>query len=80
MPYVFTYLLSLGIFFAILFSLLGLLYFIFWIWMLIDAITNPALDDIEKLIWVAVIFFLHFVGPIVYFFVAKNRVPNDRRQ
>ena len=75
MPHFVAFFLGLGIFIW----LLVLLYFIFWIWMLVDCLTNPALDSVEKLIWVAVIFFLHLVGALVYFFVAKNRTPyNDR--
>lgn len=46
---------------------------IFWIWMLIHAITNKGLDSIEKLIWVLVILFLHFVGGLIYFFVGRPK-------
>ena len=79
MPYVFTYLLSLGIFFVILFSLLAVLIFAFWIWMIVDALTNPELDTVEKVIWAAIVFFLHLVGALIYFFVARSRTPYDRR-
>ncbi len=44
----------------------------FWLWMLIDALTNTALDSTMKLVWVLVIFFLPFVGAIVYFFVGRK--------
>jgi len=49
---------------------------IFWIWMLIDALTNPALDSTSKLIWALVIFFLHLLGALIYFFVARGRRSN----
>jgi hypothetical protein len=60
----------LGMFFV--FPLLGILYFIFWLWMLIDCLKNQRLDGTEKLIWVLVIFFLHVIGPLLYFFIAKE--------
>jgi hypothetical protein len=50
---------------------------IFWIWMLIDALTNePTTND--KILWFLVIFFLHFIGALIYFIVrrqARTRVP-----
>ena len=46
---------------------------IFWIWMLIHAITNKGLDSIEKLIWVIVILCLHFVGGLIYFFIGRPK-------
>ena len=47
--------------------------FAFWIWMLIHAITNKGLRDTEKLIWVLVVLFLHFIGALIYFFVGRPR-------
>jgi len=47
--------------------------FAFWIWMLVHAITNPGLRDIEKLIWVVVILFTHFIGALIYFFIGRPR-------
>ena len=46
---------------------------IFWIWMLIDRLTNARLQGVEKLIWVLVIFFLHLLGAIIYFFVGREQ-------
>jgi len=46
---------------------------VFWIWMLIHAITNNGLDSIEKLIWVIVILCLHFVGGLIYFFIGRPK-------
>ena len=61
---------TLGFLIAGLLSLLG---FIFWVWMLIDAITNKRLRDVEKLIWVLVVIFLPLIGSIIYFFVARSQ-------
>jgi hypothetical protein len=47
--------------------------FVFWIWMLIDAIKNKGLSDTEKVVWVLVIIFLHFLGGLIYFFAGRPR-------
>jgi hypothetical protein len=41
--------------------------------MLVHAITNNGLTDIQKLIWVIVIFFTHFIGAVIYFFVGRPK-------
>ena len=46
---------------------------IFWLWMLIDALVNPALNGVEKIVWVLLVFFLHILGALLYFFLARNR-------
>ena len=46
---------------------------IFWIWMLVDCITNEALDGTERLIWVLVIFFSHFLGSTLYYLVVRSK-------
>ena len=51
----------------------GLLLFAFWIWMLIHAITNRGLTDGEKIAWVLIILFLHFLGALIYFFVGRPK-------
>jgi hypothetical protein len=45
---------------------------VFWLWMLIDALTSIR-DTNEKILWVLVIALLHFIGAVVYFFVRKGR-------
>jgi hypothetical protein len=47
--------------------------FAFWIWMLIHAITNKGLRDTDKIIWVLVVLFLHFLGALIYFFVGRPK-------
>ena len=50
----------------------------FWLWMLVDALINEP-DTNQKILWFLVIFFLHFIGAIVYFVVRKGantRSPN----
>jgi hypothetical protein len=47
--------------------------FAFWLWMLIHAITNKGLRDMEKIIWVIVIIFLPFLGSLIYFFIGRPK-------
>ena len=51
--------------------------FIFWIWMLISAVQNQGMTEGEKIAWVLVIVFLHWLGALLYFFVGhpKRKVP-----
>ena len=53
-------------------GLVGLLTFIFWVWMLIDAIKNPRLDGSQRVIWVLVVFFIPCLGSLIYYFVGRK--------
>lgn len=44
--------------------------FIFWIWMLIDCIKSN-LKDIDKLLWILIISFFHFIGALLYLIFVK---------
>ena len=57
--------------------LFGLLCTVFWIWMLIHAILNKGLSDVEKIVWVLVVFFFPFVGAILYFFIGRPKAPGS---
>lgn len=63
-----------GLLFMLVGAVLALLILVFWIWMLVHAITNKGLTDTEKLIWVLVIIFLHpFLGALLYFFLGRPK-------
>ena len=53
------------------FVVLAILASVFWIWMLISALVNEPTSN-DKILWFLVIFFLHFIGALIYFFV-RNR-------
>jgi len=44
--------------------------FILWIWMLIDCIKSN-LKNPDKLIWILIIFFFHFIGALLYLIFVK---------
>ncbi len=54
-------------------AVIGLAIFAFWIWMLVDAITNKGLTDVEKIIWVLVIIFVHFIGALIYLLLGRPK-------
>jgi hypothetical protein len=62
-----------GLLFLVVAGAVGVAAFIFWIWMLIHAITNKGLDGTEKIVWVLVVLFLHFLGALIYFFVGRPK-------
>jgi hypothetical protein len=47
--------------------------FAFWIWMLISAVQNKGLSEGEKIAWVLVMVFVHFLGAILYFFIGHPK-------
>jgi hypothetical protein len=63
----------LGGMFGLLFLLIALAAFVFWIWMLIHAISNNGLTGTERIVWVLVVFFLHVLGALIYFFVGRPK-------
>jgi hypothetical protein len=62
-----------GFFFFLIQAVIGLVVFVFWLWMLIHAITNKGLGDGEKIAWVLVILIIPFLGALIYFFIGKPK-------
>lgn len=53
--------------------LIGAVAMVFWIWMLISAIQNRGIGSGEKVAWVLVIVFLHFLGALIYFVIGHPK-------
>lgn len=63
--------------FALGFGLIGT---IFWIWMLIDCATRESSEGNDKIIWILIILFTHFIGALIYFFARRpNRIAQQGR-
>jgi hypothetical protein len=62
-----------GLLFLLVAVVVGVAAFAFWIWMLVHAITNKGLTDTEKIVWVLVVLFAHFIGALIYFFVGRPK-------
>lgn len=60
--------------FMVLMMLGAIIAFGIWLWALINAIQNPALDSTMRLIWVLVIVFTGIVGAIVYLIIGRSHV------
>jgi len=60
-------LLAFGAFFWVL-ALVGT---IFWLWALVDVLTSNK-ESTEKILWFLVVFFLHFVGAVIYLIVGRS--------
>lgn len=58
--------------FGLIGILLALATSIFWIWMIIDCATSTSLDGTQKIVWLLVIFFLHFLGALIYFVAGRR--------
>jgi hypothetical protein len=58
------------------FWIIGLAASIFWIWMLIDALMYEPTTG-EKLLWFLVIFFLHFIGALIYLILRRSQRPRS---
>jgi len=64
---------AIGLMAALIGGLIGIAGFVFWLWMLIHAISNKSLEGAEKVVWVLVIIFLPFIGSILYFFIGRPK-------
>jgi hypothetical protein len=62
-----------GLIFFIFMISIGILAFVFWIWMLVDCVKNGGIETNEKIVWVLVIALTHFIGALIYFFAARPR-------
>lgn len=61
------------------FIIIGL--FIIWIWALVDIITSKFKDDIMQIVWLLIVFFLPFLGVLLYLMIGRSmkRLPPDQQ-
>ncbi len=67
-----------GAIFLMIVLTLGLGTFGFWIYALIEIISEEYKNDTDKIIWFLLVFFLPFVGTIIYYFSGRNRISLPR--
>lgn len=53
------------------FGLLALAAMAFWVWMLVDCLTNEPSEGNDKVIWALVILLVHALGALLYYFVRR---------
>jgi len=57
-----------------LFFIVAIIAVIFWLWMLIDALSRKNYDtENEKLLWCIIILLGNWIGGILYFFLVKKK-------
>jgi hypothetical protein len=57
--------------------LLGIAALVIWVWALVDAIQNPALDSTMRIVWILVIVFTQIIGAIIFLIVGRStRTPS----
>jgi hypothetical protein len=59
------------------FVIIGLALTAFWIWMLVDCISNEPSTGNDKVIWVLVIVLAGWIGALIYFVVRRPKRPAD---
>jgi hypothetical protein len=60
-------------FFGLVFCLVAILGTIFWIWMLVDCATKEPNTGNEKIVWVLIIIFTHWIGAAIYYFARRPK-------
>lgn len=63
----FSWLLDLGIVAVII----GLLLLAIWIWAIVDILKRP-MSNLMKVVWVALVIFLPFIGVILYLLIGRS--------
>lgn len=69
--------LLLGLNLFLLFIIVGV--FAIWIWAMIDIITSKFKEDLMQIVWLLVVFFLPFLGVLLYLLIglSMKRIPDE---
>jgi beta-lactamase regulating signal transducer with metallopeptidase domain len=57
----------------ILGALIRLIFLVLWVWALIDILKSDFKDNINKIIWLLVVFVLNFLGVLPYYFIGRGQ-------
>ena len=55
--------------------IIGILIFVFWVWMIVDVAQRKFKETTEKIIWILVVVLLGWVGALVYFLIVRQYNP-----
>jgi len=68
-----------GLFYCLV-LILALVFFVLWLWMLIDCLKRDDYDGPnDKLLWVLLMLFAGIIGTILYYFIVK-RVKDENKK
>ncbi|MDX9980587.1 MAG: PLDc N-terminal domain-containing protein [Lentisphaeria bacterium] len=62
-----------GALFALMGVVIGIGGTVLWIWMLIDCATKEPDTGNDKIIWILIIIFTHWLGALIYFLVRRPK-------
>lgn len=52
---------------------------VLWLWALLDIITSKFKENLMQIVWLLVVFFLPFIGVILYLLIGKSmKLPSDK--
>lgn len=57
----------------LVFLVLGIGGTVFWVWMIIDCATKEPSGGNDKLIWILVIVFTHWIGALIYLLARRPK-------
>jgi len=60
-----------GALIALLFLVVMLAASVFWVYMIIECATKEPAGGNDKLMWILIIIFTHWVGALIYYFVRR---------
>lgn len=46
---------------------------VFWVWMLIECATKESNEGNDKLVWILIIIFTHWIGALIYLLVRRPK-------
>jgi hypothetical protein len=44
---------------------------VLWVWMIIDCVTKEPSEGNDKIVWILVVVFTHWIGALLYLFVRR---------
>lgn len=62
-----------ALYFILALVIIFVLFFIFWLWMLIDCIKSDFGQNHNKISWILIIIFTGIIGAVLYYFLVKRK-------
>ncbi|MFC1636335.1 PLDc N-terminal domain-containing protein [Planctomycetota bacterium] len=62
-----------GLFFILMFLVIGIGGTILWIWTIVDCATKEPSEGNDKIIWIIIIVFTHWIGSLIYILVRRSQ-------
>ena len=60
-----------GLAFAGAMAVVMILFLVFWIWMIVDCAKRKFRSNVEKVVWLIIVVFAHWVGALAYLIIIK---------